>query len=105
MLSPEQTPPPAFREAASSGMSQGRAGAAAAASRLSYTPERGSGAQGSQSSASSQTAQVRGLVSQGTSEQPSSEQARWQFEGQRYAQPGGGIEVGQVSHCRFAFTM
>lgn len=85
-------------------MSQGRAGAAAAASRLSYTPERGNGAQGSQSSASSQADQVRGPVSQGALEQPSSEQARWQFESRREAQPGGSSEVSQAVVCSVKHT-
>lgn len=103
MLSSDQTNPPAFRDASNPGKSQTRGGPAAA-SRLSYTPERSNAAQGSQSSAT-QAAQVPGLMSQAVSEQPSTEQARWQFEGRREAQSGGGSEVGHVSCCLLECNM
>ena len=93
MLSPEQTP------AASSnlGVSQPRASAASAASRLSYTPDRSNGVQSSQSSGSSQGAQPKGPLSQGTSGQPSAELAAWQSEGRRGTEQSGNSEVSEFS--------
>lgn len=94
MLSPNQMPPASNDSVV---RSQPRASGAAAAPRLSYTPQRSSATQSSQSSSSSQAAGPDQQLRQGSVEQPSSVQPSWQFEGgRRDAEQSGNREVSYI---------